>query len=109
MNACITSRDDLQKIQNAYLNENKKYQYQILVCAGAGCVSSDCSAVRDAIIEQVNSLSLNKKVRVYETGCMGTCAVGPVMLILPDRIFYTNLTPDIAKKIVKTHIIPIML
>ncbi len=105
MNACITSRDDLQKIQNAYLNENKKYQYQILVCAGAGCVSSDCSAVRDAIIEQVNSLSLNKKVRVYETGCMGTCAVGPVMLILPDRIFYTNLTPDIAKKIVKTHII----
>ena len=41
---------------------------------------------------------------VIETGCMGTCAVGPVMLILPDRVFYTELTPEIAKNIIRRHI-----
>lgn len=105
MNACIKSVDDLKKIQKSYLAETEKYKNQILICGGAGCISSDCAAVKEAVIEQINSLSLDKEVRVYETGCMGTCAAGPVMLILPDRIFYTKLTPEIAKKVVKAHIV----
>lgn len=105
MNARITCWDDLKSIQNTYRSAAEKYKYHIMVCAGAGCISSDCSAVRDAVIEQVDSLALNKDVKVYETGCMGTCSVGPVMLILPDRTFYTKLTPEIAQKIVKAHII----
>ncbi len=105
MSVLIQSRDDLLKIKNEYLRSSQKYKHQILVCAGAGCVSSDCGLVRDAIIEQVKALSLDGEVRVYETGCMGTCAVGPVMLILPERIFYTRLTPEIAQKIVKAHFI----
>ena len=35
---------------------------------------------------------------------MGTCAAGPVMLILPERTFYTKLTPETAKLVVKNHI-----
>ncbi len=105
MSVLIQKKDDLEKIQKAYHDQTAKYKYQILVCAGAGCVSSDCYSVRDAVLDEVKTLSLHNEVRVYETGCMGTCAVGPVMLILPERIFYTELTPQIAKKVVKAHII----
>jgi NADH-quinone oxidoreductase subunit F len=105
MNVMVKSKDDLLKIKNAYQSNNAKYQYQVLVCAGAGCVSSDCGQVRDAVINKLQELSLEEKVRVYETGCIGTCAVGPVMLILPDRIFYTKLTAEIAEKIVQAHIV----
>jgi len=105
MSIPITNKDDLHKIRESYQARTGKYKYQILVCAGAGCVSSDCGKVRDAVIEQVKALSLENEVRVYETGCMGTCAVGPVMLILPQRTFYTKLTPDISQKIVKAHIV----
>ena len=105
MSIFITNKDDLQKIKSAYLTQTKKYKSQILVCAGAGCVSSDCGVVRDAVINKVKALSLENEVRVFETGCMGTCAVCPVMLILPERIFYTNLTQAIAQKVVKAHLI----
>ncbi len=101
----ITSKEDLENIQKAYQQEKEKYSHQILVCAGAGCVSSDCGLVRDAVLEEVKALSLDKSVGVFETGCMGTCAVGPVMLILPERIFYTRLTPESAQKIIKAHIV----
>lgn len=35
---------------------------------------------------------------------MGICAVGPVMLILPERTFYTELTPESAANIVQSHL-----
>lgn len=105
MGAMITNEGDLQKIQTKHRAQAQKYEYEILVCAGAGCVSSDCYQVRDAVIDRLKTLSLTETVRVYETGCIGSCAVGPVMLILPDRIFYTRLTPVSAQKIVKAHIV----
>jgi len=105
MSVLIKKKDDLKVIKKAYQDQNNKYKHQILVCAGAGCVSSDCYAVRDAVMEQVKALSLKDSVKVYETGCIGTCAVGPVMLILPERIFYTKLNAETAQKIVKAHIV----
>ncbi|HAA25990.1 MAG TPA: hydrogenase, partial [Ruminiclostridium sp.] len=105
MSVRIKKKDDLKAIKKAYQELNGKYKHQILVCAGAGCVSSDCYVVRDAVLEQIKALSLDNSVKVYETGCIGTCAVGPVMLILPERIFYTKLTAETAQKIVKAHIV----
>jgi NADH-quinone oxidoreductase subunit F len=104
MASIIKGLDDLKAISSQYFENNKKYEHEVLVCAGAGCVSSDCQKVRDAVIYELDALSLRGRVRVYETGCMGTCAVGPVMLILPERIYYTNLTPKTAQRIVKAHI-----
>lgn len=101
----VASLESLEQIKNEYNKQNAKFQYQILVCAGAGCISSDCESVKAGVVDELKALSLESKVKVYETGCMGTCAVGPVMLILPERIFYTNLTPEIARYIVKSHII----
>jgi NADH-quinone oxidoreductase subunit F len=105
MSVLVKKKDDLKAIKKAYQDQNGKYKHQILVCAGAGCVSSDCYMVRDAVLEQLKALSLEDSVKVYETGCMGTCAVGPVMLILPERVFYTNLSAETAQKIVKAHIV----
>jgi len=105
MDIIIRSLNDLEKIQKNYNENIAKYKYQILVCSGAGCVSSSCGEVRDAIEDELNRNNLNDKVLLIETGCMGTCAVGPVVLILPGRTFYTKLTPEIARKVVKSHIL----
>ena len=104
MRTKVTGISDLERIRKEYRAYSDGYKYQILVCAGAGCVSSGCAEVRDAVADQVRRLGLERIVRVFETGCMGTCAVGPVMLILPERIFYTKLTPETAREIVKAHL-----
>ena len=101
----INSIDDLERIKNNYNDRLSHFKYQVLVCSGAGCISSNCLEVKAAVLDEVRKNNLSNEVLVYETGCMGTCAVGPVMLILPERIFYTELTPEIVREIIKSHII----
>jgi NADH-quinone oxidoreductase subunit F len=101
----ITTLKQLNDIKEKYLAENEKYKFNVLVCGGGGCVSSNCQEVDDAIRSELSILGLNDKVNVIQTGCMGICAVGPVVLILPQRIFYTQLTPKKAKDIVNRHIV----
>jgi len=96
---------DLDQIKKEYSEQLSKYNYQILVCGGAGCVSSNCGEVSAALVKYLEEYELQDKVAVSETGCMGTCAVGPVLLILPDETFYTDVNPEKMAEIVKSHII----
>ncbi|MEL4105601.1 NADH-ubiquinone oxidoreductase-F iron-sulfur binding region domain-containing protein [Oscillospiraceae bacterium WX1] len=94
---------DLKRRRTQYNERTASYANQVLVCSGAGCVSSHCAEVRDAVIEELQHIGRQEHVLVRETGCMGTCAVGPVMLILPERVFFTKLTPETAKLIIRTY------
>ena len=38
----VRTAADLSRIKEAYLAQQSKYAWQILVCGGAGCVSSHC-------------------------------------------------------------------
>jgi NADH-quinone oxidoreductase subunit F len=105
MTELISSINDLDRIKKEYNEKLSGYEYRVLVCGGAGCVSSGCKEIKDAAEAKLSELGLTDSVILHETGCMGTCAVGPVMLILPERVFYTNLTPETTGKIIKAHII----
>lgn len=100
----INTIDDLDQIKSRYLEMLSGYQYRILVCSGAGCISSNSLEVKNAVEDEIERNGLSKKSLVIETGCMGTCAVGPVMLVLPERIFYTELTPETAREVIRSHI-----
>ena len=105
MSSILHSIDDLSIIRNNYLEAQARYHHQVLICAGAGCVSAACGKVRDAAIATLRELNLTEDVCVTETGCMGLCAVGPVMLILPERTFYVKLDPQNVRSILKAHLV----
>ncbi|MFR3751547.1 MAG: (2Fe-2S) ferredoxin domain-containing protein [Enterocloster sp.] len=46
------------------------------------------------LVKAVENFRLSDEVQVMVTGCMGTCAMGPVILVEPEGIFYTKMTPD---------------
>lgn len=100
----INSIEDLTSIKMAYNQTLADHKHQILVCGGAGCVSSDCAAIQRAVVEEVNRLGLTEDVLVAETGCMGICAVGPMMLIQPEGVFFTSLTPEITVDILAAYL-----
>lgn len=82
----------------------KSWRAQVLVCAGAGCVSSGCRKIRDAIIDTVEDHDLQNEVKVIETGCIGSCNLGPLVLINPEGVLYQKLTPEDAEDIVVEHL-----
>ncbi|KMW25053.1 hypothetical protein HMPREF0977_00916 [Clostridium sp. 1_1_41A1FAA] len=41
---------------------------------------------------------------VHLTGCFGFCAMGPIVKVYPDNVFYVHVKPDDAEEIVNSHI-----
>mgnify|MGYP002538054816 CR=1 FL=1 len=101
----IRSIADLQQMKEAYLEKMGQYTHLCMVCYGTGCMSSGCKNVRDAMVEELEKAGLSDKVAVIERGCMGTCAVGPVVYVLPDETYYTEMTPERVKDVVQKHFI----
>ena len=68
----------------------KIFRAHVLVCGGAGCISSGCRAVKEEFIRQLKEHGLEEEIRVIETGCVGTCDLGIVIIypegVLPARI-----------------------
>ena len=81
------------------------FRSHVLVCAGAGCVSSGCLATEEALVDEIAKLGLDREIKVIETGCIGTCDLGPVLVVYPEGIFYRNVTPTDAREIANEHLL----
>ena len=78
---------------------------QILVCFGGSCLASGAREVRDALHLALVAEGLAGEVALVETGCMGPCVVGPVVLVGEDRTFYQGVKPEDAADIVRQHVV----
>jgi len=81
------------------------YRAHVLVCAGAGCVSSGCREVEVALNAAIDREGLADEVRVVQTGCMGPCDMGPVVIVYPEGVFYKKLKAEDAERIVTEHLV----
>ena len=78
---------------------------QIFVCGGAGCFSSGCHAVQDALASELKKHRLDQEVEMVVTSCMGPCDLGPVILIHPDGTFYQRVTALDVPELVEEHFV----
>jgi len=70
-----------------------QYRANVLVCTGTSCTASRSRSVLDVLKSEIVNRGLEQEVRVVETGCRGFCAMGPVMIIYPEGIFYCQVQP----------------
>ena len=80
-----------------------KVRTQLMLCSGTGCQASRSIPFRDALQKELERQGLLEEIKIIETGCNGFCAVGPVMLVQPEGIFYQRLTPEIVPHLVEEH------
>ena len=81
------------------------YKYHILICGGTGCNASNALGIIDNFNSILKEKSLDDDVQVIKTGCFGFCEKGPIVKIMPDNTFYTQVTPNDCLEIVEEHII----
>jgi NADH:ubiquinone oxidoreductase subunit F (NADH-binding)/(2Fe-2S) ferredoxin len=74
-----------------------------MLCAGTGCVSNKSFKIQEALEKELNKCDLQDEILVVMTGCNGFCAVGPIMVVQPDGIFYQNLTEEDIPYLVEEH------
>ena len=90
-------RNKLNTLQ-ASLDPNKKI---ITICGGTGCTAFGASQVREAFEAELSKHSQAENISVNITGCHGFCEKGPVIVIQPRQVFYTNVQVEDVPRIVE--------
>ncbi len=82
-----------------------KYKMHLLVCGGTGCRASASDSIAESLKEQLHHHNMDHEVQVILTGCFGFCEKGPIVKVLPDNTFYTEVKPEDASDIVAEHLV----
>ena len=77
----------------------------VLICGGTGCTSSGSMKIGDKLEQEIAAKGLQDEVKVVRTGCFGLCALGPIMIVYPEGVFYSMVTPEDIPEIVEEHLL----
>jgi len=77
----------------------------LLICCGSGCVSAGALKIKERFHAVLAEKGIANEVNLIETGCMGPCDYGPVMVIYPEGIFYKHVSVDDVEEIVSEHFV----
>ncbi len=107
----VKSLEELMKIkeealQNIKMRESGK-RGKIVVAMGTCGIAAGAKDTLKAIVEDLNELKIDD-ISVVQSGCMGLCEVEPtieVSLEGQEPIVYGHVTPENAKRIIRSHIL----
>lgn len=85
------------------------YKYHLFFCTHARddgkpyCQEHDAQALRNYAKQRVKDLKL-KKVRVNNAGCLNRCALGPMLVIYPEGVWYQYHSEADIDEIIESHL-----
>jgi len=84
---------------------NAETKEKIFMCAGGGCIASGAMKVKMALLAELKKHNLDNTVMIVETGCMGPCSGGPILLMGRDNVYYQHVAEADAPEIVARHVV----
>ncbi len=81
------------------------YRAHVLVCGGTGCASSGSAKIQDTFKAELEAKGLEKEVALVQTGCHGLCALGPIVVVYPEGVFYSKVDVKDIPEIVSEHLL----
>jgi len=79
------------------------YRANVLICHGTGCTASQAEDVHEVLKKELLRQGLQNEIQVIQTGCRGFCAMGPILMIYPEGIFYCQVAAgDVAHLVDET-------
>ena len=100
----ITSLEALQAIGKKVADSHQKYRLRLMICGSNDCHLTGSNKIKDELEAQLREKNLADQVQIVETGCIGSCSMGPVMTVAPEEIFYMKLQPEDVTELVSSHI-----
>lgn len=81
------------------------YRSHVLVCGGTGCTSSHSAEIIAEFEKEIAEKGLADEIKVIRTGCLGLCALGPIVVVYPEGAFYSQIKVEDVPEIVDEHLI----
>lgn len=82
------------------------YLVHVFVCTNdrggerKSCADDGSLPVKEALKRAVDEKGWKGKVRVSASGCMGLCTTGPNVMIYPQKVLFSGVSPDDVESIV---------
>ena len=82
------------------------YVCHIFVCTNdrqgerKSCADGNSPLVRTLLKKEISDRGWKKQVRVSPSGCMGLCGSGPNVIIHPQKVWFSGVTPEDVEQIV---------
>ena len=77
---------------------------RVAVCHGTHCSRRGSPALARLLDEEIVAQGLDDEVGTRPGACNKLCEEGPSMVVHPDRVWYSRLTPDAIREIVGQHL-----
>jgi NADH-quinone oxidoreductase subunit F len=101
----IVTADDLDAVRDDYIERTKDVDFTIMLCSGAGCLSSKAGEIAEALERELAAAGLADRTLVKYTGCIGACGLGPALIADPDGVFYCHLKASDVHELVTEHLL----
>lgn len=99
----VKSLEDLERLRRGIIAKREPNKPVISVCVGTGCVALKAERIMESLNAELEKQNLKYKVEIKETGCLGSCELGPIMIIYPEEICYLKVKPkDVPEIVSKT-------
>jgi bidirectional [NiFe] hydrogenase diaphorase subunit len=76
----------------------QQYRHRLQVCAGLSCPGNE--AIIKSLRRCISQRKLDDQILVSKVGCMGLCAMGPIVQIEPGNCSYQQVRPEDAPAII---------
>jgi NADH:ubiquinone oxidoreductase subunit F (NADH-binding)/(2Fe-2S) ferredoxin len=101
----IRSVEDLARLRESILAQEKSDSKTLIVCCGTGCLASGGGEVRLSFIDEVRRQGPEEDIVVRKTGCRGFCERGPLVVVSPENILYQSVSKEDTPEIVSETIL----
>ena len=105
MTATTITPSDLVTIGQRTGAQLGTYKSMLMVCTGTACVSAKGFVIKEQMEKELAERGLSDDYLVVGTGCNGFCAVGPVVVVQPEGVFYEKVRKKDVKKIIDQHLL----